>query len=125
LAIIPGAGGTQRLPRLIGEARAKELILLAHRLTAAEALSIGLVNRVTVAGKSVLEDTLEWIGPIRDGSPIAQRAALPAIDAARRTPPAEGIGLGRGYYDECLRSSDGLEALRAFAEKQKRVFRGR
>jgi enoyl-CoA hydratase len=125
LGIIPGAGGTQRLPRLIGEAKAKELILLATRLSAPEALAFGLVNRVTPAGKDLVEDALEWIRPISEGAPIAQAAALAAIDAASRVPLAEGLELERVFYDECLRSEDRVEALAAFAEKRKPAFKGR
>lgn len=125
LGIIPGAGGTQRLPRLIGEARAKELILLGRRLSAEEALAIGLVNRVTPSGQDVLEDTLEWIRPITGGAPIAQRAALTAIDAAARLPLEQGLELEREAYDACLKSEDRREALRAFAEKRPPRFRGR
>ena len=74
LGVIPGAGGTQRLPRIIGEGRAKEMILLGRQLTADEALAWGLVHRVTPAGESVVDDALEWIRPIAAGSPIAQAA---------------------------------------------------
>jgi methylglutaconyl-CoA hydratase len=125
IGIIPGAGGTQRLPRVIGEARAKELILLGRRVTAAEALEIGLVNRVSPEGTPVLGDTLEWIRPISEGAPIAQRAALGAIDASFELSLGHGLELERVFYDECLRSEDRVEALRAFAEKRKPVFRGR
>jgi methylglutaconyl-CoA hydratase len=125
LGIIPGAGGTQRLPRLIGEARAKELILLGRRLTAHEALSMGLVNRVTPNEKTVLEDTLDWIAPIVQGAPLAQAAALWAIDASLAVPLPQGLHLERTYYDQCLRSADRLEALQALAEKRKPVFRGK
>jgi methylglutaconyl-CoA hydratase len=124
LGIIPGAGGTQRLPRLIGEARAKELILLGRRICAREALHIGLVNRVTPAGKCVIEDTLEWIAPIVQGAPLAQAAALAAIDASSSVPLPHGLELERVYYDRCLRSTDRSEALAALAEKRKPVFRG-
>src|SRR3954469_23150447 len=71
LGIIPGAGGTQRLPRVVGEARAKEMILLGRRIGAVEALAWGLVNRVSPEGSSVLEDTLAYIEPITSGAPIA------------------------------------------------------
>jgi enoyl-CoA hydratase/carnithine racemase len=125
LGIIPGAGGTQRLPRVVGEARAKELILLGRKLTAAEAHAWGLVNRVSPAGASVLEDAIAWIDPIANGAPIAQSAALRAIEASFNVPLDLGLELERVYYDETLRSDDRLEALRAFAEKRKPVFAGR
>jgi enoyl-CoA hydratase/carnithine racemase len=125
LGIIPGAGGTQLLPRLIGEARAKELILRGSRVNAREALALGLVNRVTGAEHSVLEDTLEWLRPIAEGAPIAQRAALRAVRAALDLPLAEGLAFERAQYDACLESEDRNEALRAFAEKRPPRFRGR
>ena len=102
---------------MIGEARAKELILLGRRLSAEEALAIGLVNRVTPPEKDVLDDTLEWIRPITEGAPIAQRAALGAIDAAARLPLEQGLKLEREAYDECLRSEDRREALLRFRRK--------
>ncbi|HVY47910.1 MAG TPA: enoyl-CoA hydratase-related protein [Minicystis sp.] len=125
LGIIPGAGGTQRLPRVVGEARAKEMILLGRKLSAAEALAWGLVNRVATAGVPLLEDVFQWIEPIANGAPVAQRAALGAIEDAYDVPLALGLELERVHYDETLRSEDRLEALRAFAEKRKPVFRGK
>jgi methylglutaconyl-CoA hydratase len=125
LGIIPGAGGTQRLPRVVGEARAKEMILLGRKLGAAEALAWGLVNRVSPAGVSVLEDTLTWIAPIAGGAPIAQAAALGAIEASYDVALPRGLELERVFYDETLRSEDRLEALKAFAEKRKPTFQGR
>jgi enoyl-CoA hydratase/carnithine racemase len=125
LGIIPGAGGTQRLPRVVGEARAKEMILLGRKLSAAEALAWGLVNRVSPAGVPVLDDTLAFLAPIANGAPIAQAAALGAIEASFEVPLARGLELERVYYDETLRSEDRLEALAAFAEKRRPVFRGR
>ena len=125
IGIIPRAGGTQRLPRVVGEARAKELILLGRRLSADEALAIGLVNRVTPAGVDLLDDTLAFIAPISQGAPIAQAAALRAIDLSFETGLEHGLELERVLYDECLRSEDRSEALRAFAEKRKPEFKGR
>jgi methylglutaconyl-CoA hydratase len=125
LGIIPGAGGTQRLPRVVGEARAKEMILLGRKLGAAEALSWGLVNRVSPEGVPVLDDTLRWIEPISSGAPIAQAAALAAIEGSYDVPLPLGLELERVHYDETLRSEDRLEALRAYAEKRKPAFRGR
>jgi methylglutaconyl-CoA hydratase len=125
LGIIPGAGGTQRLPRIVGEARAKEMILLNRRLTADEALAWGLVNRVTIAGKNVLEDTLEWIAPIANGAPLAQAAALEAIDRSFDTTLELGMELEKVSYDKVLVSEDRREALAAFAEKRKPIFKGK
>ncbi|MBK8252066.1 MAG: enoyl-CoA hydratase/isomerase family protein [Polyangiaceae bacterium] len=125
LGIIPGAGGTQRLPRIVGEARAKEMILLGRKLTAQQALEWGLVNRVAPEGADLLEDVLNWILPIANGAPIAQSAALRAIDTSFDTTLDLGLELERVFYDETLRSSDRLEALRAFAEKRKPVFTGK
>jgi enoyl-CoA hydratase/carnithine racemase len=125
LGIIPGAGGTQRLPRIVGEARAKEMILLGRRLTAQEALAWGLVNRVSPPGVNVVDDTLEFLAPILDGAPIAQAAALRAIDVSFEAPLEQGLELERVFYDETLRSEDRREALRAFAEKRKPAFQGR
>lgn len=125
LGIIPGAGGTQRLTRIIGPARAKELILLGRRLTAAHALALGVLNRVAKPGTNVVDDTLEWIRPILEGAPIAQRAALAAIDAAGSQTLAEGLETERSLYEACLASEDRTEALQAFAEKRRPVFRGK
>jgi methylglutaconyl-CoA hydratase len=125
LGIIPGAGGTQRLPRIVGEARAKEMILLGRRLSAAQALAWGLVNRVSPEGVAVLDDTLAWLEPIANGAPIAQAAALGAIEASYDVTLPHGLELERVFYDETLRSDDRLEALRAFAEKRKPVFAGK
>lgn len=124
LAIIPGAGGTQRLGRLIGEGRATEMICLGRRLTAEEALSWGLINRVVPEDADLLEDTIAWIAPIANGAPIAQAAALRAIKASYDVPLHQGLELERVFYDETLRSSDRLEALAAFAEKRKPVYKG-
>lgn len=125
LGIIPGAGGTQRLPRVVGEARAKEMILLGRKLTAAEALAWGLVNRVSPEGTPVVDDAIAWIEPIASGAPIAQAAALRAIEEGYDVPLDLGLEIERVHYDETLRSEDRLEALRAFAEKRKPVYRGR
>jgi enoyl-CoA hydratase/carnithine racemase len=124
LGIIPAAGGTQRLPRLIGEARAKELILLGTRLDAPAALSFGLINRISQPGQAVLEDALQWIEPIANGAPIAQRAALAAIAAAAELELEPGLERERELYEQTLASRDRREALEAFAEKRKPVFKG-
>jgi methylglutaconyl-CoA hydratase len=125
IGIIPGAGGTQRLPRLVGEARAKEIILLGRRLTACEALAWGLVNRVTPKGVDVVDDAIAWIEPIANGAPIAQAAALEAIDRSFDATLEQGLELEKISYDRTLVSEDRREALAAFAEKRKPAFKGR
>jgi enoyl-CoA hydratase/carnithine racemase len=125
LAVIPGAGGTQRLPRIIGEGRAKEMILLGRQLTADEALAWGLVHRVTPLDKNVVDDALEWIRPIAEGAPIAQAAALTAIDRAFDVGLDIGLELEKVSYDKTLVSEDRREALAAFAQKRPPRFQGK
>jgi enoyl-CoA hydratase/carnithine racemase len=124
LAIIPGAGGTQRLPRLIGKSRAKDLILTARRVGAVEAERIGLVNRVASASE-LRECALEVAGAIGANGPIAVRAAKDAIDRGLELPQAEGLAHEATCYERVLGTSDRLEALAAFAEKRKPVYEGR
>jgi enoyl-CoA hydratase/carnithine racemase len=125
LGIIPAAGGTQYLPRIVGAAKARELILLGTRLSAAEALRIGLIHRICEAEVSVLDDALGWIGPITRGAPLAQRAALRALRAADRLDIDAGLEFELACYEECLTSEDRVEALNAFAEKREPSFKGR
>jgi enoyl-CoA hydratase/carnithine racemase len=83
------------------------------------------VNRVTPKGTSVVDDAIAWISPIVEGAPIAQAAALEAIDRAHATSLDVGLDLEKIAYDRVLVSEDRREALAAFAEKRKPVFRGR
>ena len=127
LGIIPGAGGTQRIARLIGEARALDLVLTGRRLDTAEALAFGLLNRVMPESESesLLESTLVWLKPVIEGAPIAQRAALLAVRAARALHLEQGLDYERELYEICLESEDRDEALRAIAEKRKPNFAGK
>jgi len=125
LGVIPAAGGTQYLPRIVGAAKARELILLGTRLSAADALRIGLIHRVSDVETSVLDDALAWIQPITHGAPLAQRAALRALRAAERLDLDAGLTFELGCYEACLTSQDRVEALEAFAEKRPPVFQGR
>ncbi len=123
LAIIPGAGGTQRLPRLIGKSRAKDLILTGRRLDAVEAGSMGLVNRVAEEG-ALREDALVLAGSIAANGPVAVRAAKAAIDGGLELSQKLGLELEAQCYSLTLPTLDRLEALAAFGEKRKPVFRG-
>jgi methylglutaconyl-CoA hydratase len=125
LGIIPGAGGTQRITRLIGESSALDLVLTGRRIDASEALSLGLVNRVAPSGELLLDSALKWLEPVAEGAPIAQRAALSAVRAAQRLPLAQGLDFEREAYERCLNSADRDEALLALSEKRKPRFQGK
>lgn len=123
LAIIPGAGGTQRLPRLVGKSRAKDLILTARRIGADEAERMGLVNRV--ASEDGLEAcALEVARAIAANGPVAVRAAKEAIDLGCELAIDDGLEVEARCYDRTLPTKDRLEALAAFAEKRKPRYIG-
>jgi enoyl-CoA hydratase/carnithine racemase len=123
LGIIPGAGGTQRLPRLVGKGKAKELIFTARRITAREALAIGLVNRVVPAGQ-VLSAALALAKEIAMNAPIALEQAKYAIDYGMETDLATGLAIESSAYQVTIPTKDRLEGLAAFQEKRKPVYRG-
>jgi enoyl-CoA hydratase/carnithine racemase len=123
LGIIPGGGGTQRLPRLVGVARAKELILTARRVGAAEALSMGLVSAVVPPAR-LREEALRWAGLVARNAPVSLRQAKRAIVEGLHLPLAEGLALEHRLYQACLPTRDRREALQAFAEKRPPVFTG-
>jgi methylglutaconyl-CoA hydratase len=123
LAIIPGAGGTQRLPRLIGIARAKELIFTGRRLTATEALGFGLVGSVAPAGHAYAL-ALNLAREILPRGPVAVRAAKEAIDRGMETDLTTGLAIEKACYAQVIPTADRLEGLKAFAEKRAPVYRG-
>jgi len=124
LAIIPGAGGTQRLPRIIGRARAKELIFTARRFGAEEGLALGVVDRAVEAGKA-LDAALDLARQILPNGPVALRAAKEAIDRGLDQDRAGGFRVEEACYAKVLPTEDRLEGLAAFREKRKPVYRGR
>lgn len=124
LAIIPGAGGTQRLPRLVGKAKAKELILLARRIDAAEALAIGLANRV-VPHESLLDEARAMALAVAQNGPVALRAAKRAIDRGLEMDLASALVFESTCYEMTIPTEDRREGLAAFREKRKPVYKGR
>ncbi|MBI2207354.1 MAG: enoyl-CoA hydratase/isomerase family protein [Candidatus Rokubacteria bacterium] len=124
LAIIPGGGGTQRLPRLLGRGKALEMILTGARIGADEALRIGLVERVVPAG-DVQKAALELARTIASKAPIALRYAKEAVVKGLELPLADGLRL-EGDLSALLRSTeDRVEGARAFLEKRKPRWTGR
>jgi enoyl-CoA hydratase/carnithine racemase len=123
LGIIPGAGGTQRLPRLVGVARAKDLVLTARRLGAAEALGWGLVSAV-VAGDGLGAEALALAERLARHAPVSLRQAKRAVDGGLHLPLPEALDLENQLYQDCLPTRDRQEALRAFAEKRPAHFTG-
>ncbi len=121
LGIIPGAGGTQRLPRLIGVARAKELVLTGQRIDAAEALRLGVVNRVAA---DHLDGAQALAAEVTQCAPISLTQAKRAVDLGWDLPFEAGLRWERACYDVTIPTADRLEALAAFAEKRAPDFKG-
>jgi enoyl-CoA hydratase/carnithine racemase len=124
LAIIPGAGGTQRLPRLIGRGKAKELIFTGRRVDAREALQIGLVNQICDP-ESLLEECQKMAGMICEAGPIAIEQAKYAINYGLETDLHTGLGIESNAYWVTIPTEDRLEGLAAFQEKRKPVYKGK
>lgn len=124
LGIIPGAGGTQRLPRLIGEAKALELILTAKRLKAEEALAYGLLTKIEKR-EDLLTKTVAFAELMLANGPIALQQAKFAIKHGMNTDLQTGLHIERKAYEITIPTEDRIEALNAFSEKRKPNFTGR
>ncbi len=124
LAIIPGAGGTQRLPRIIGVAKAKELILTGKRIKAEEAWKLGMVNHVCPASE-VLDMAWQLCKEINECGPLAITQAKFAIQHGMQTDIQTGLALETQAYENIIPTTDRKEALNAFIEKRKPVFQGK
>lgn len=123
LGVMPGSGGTQRLPRIVGPAKAKELILMGDIITASEAAEIGLVNHVTPEGESLTTSTV-WAEKIAARGPLAVREAKRAIDIAGDTSLDEGLARELDASERIFSSQDMLEGAKAFFEKRPPEFTG-
>ena len=124
LGIIPGFSGTQRLPRLVGASRAKELIFTGEMLPASEALAIGLVSRV-VAAEALLPACMELAGKIRKNAALAVRYAKAAINGGLDSTVETGMTLERDLFGLCFATADQKEGMAAFVEKRAPVFSGK
>lgn len=123
LGIIPGAGGSQRLPRLIGRSRATELILSGRIIDAQEALAIGLVNKV-LPHDELLPECRRWAGTFASKSPVAVEHALRAINKGCEAPLPDGLTLESYCIGACYASEDAKEGLQAFLENREPQFKG-
>jgi enoyl-CoA hydratase len=124
LAIIPGGGGTQRLPRLIGRGKALELILTAARIDAAEALRLGLVERVVEAGQA-LSAARELAATLAAKAPVALRYAKEAVVKGLEMSLLDGLRLENDLSTLLRTTEDRLEGAKAFLEKRKPRWQGR
>jgi enoyl-CoA hydratase len=124
LGIMPGAGGTQTLPRAVGERRAKEIILAGRPFSAAEALEWGMVNRLCDRDR-VLPEALETAATIAANAPISVRQAKRAIHHGLSHSLADGMLLEIEAYNRTIPTEDRREGILAFNEKRKPVFKGR
>ncbi|MCU0586685.1 MAG: enoyl-CoA hydratase-related protein [Syntrophobacteraceae bacterium] len=124
LAIIPGAGGTQRLPRLVGRGKAKELIFTGRRVEAPEALEIGLANKICPP-EALLDECRAMAAMIRETGPIAIQQAKYAINNGLETDIGTGLAIESNAYWTLIPTEDRLEGLAAFREKRKPVYRGK
>jgi enoyl-CoA hydratase/carnithine racemase len=124
LAVIPGGGGTQRLPRLVGKARAMELIFTGKPVNAVEALDMGLVNR-TCKAQDLMRRAENMASMVCEAGPVALEQAKYAINAGLETDLHTGLAIESSAYFVTIPTEDRKEALSAFREKRKPNFKGK
>lgn len=124
LGLIPGWGGTQRLVRIIGLPKAKELIMLGNRITAEEAARIGLVTKVVPKAK-LQEETVALARKLADGAPVALRLAKEAINFGTQVPLDIGLKLEAEAFGIAFSTKDVMEGVSAFMSKRKPEFKGK
>ncbi len=124
LGIIPGGGGTQRLPRLVGKGRALQIILSGAMITAQEAYRIGLVNEV-VPATDLIPRAEAILKQIFANAPVAIRFSLEAVNRGLETSPAEGMALEASLFGLCAGTEDKNEGTQAFLQKRAAKFKGR
>lgn len=124
LGIIPGYGGTQRLPRLIGRTKALEFLLLGIQVPAPECLALGLVNRLSKEGET-LNDAKALARQLGKRAPLATAAIIKAVDEGLEAPMAKSIDIELEQFLPTLRSEDAAEGIQAFFAKREPQFKGR
>jgi enoyl-CoA hydratase/carnithine racemase len=124
LGLLPGGGGTQRLPRLVGKGRALQLILTGETISAQEAYRIGLVNEV-VPATGLIERAEAILKQIMANAPIAVKFSLEAANKGLETSQSEGLALEASYFGICAATADKKEGTSAFLEKRAPKFQGR
>ena len=124
LGLLPGGGGTQRLPRLVGKGRALQLILTGETISAQEAYRIGLVNEV-VPSANLIARAETILKQIAANAPIAVKFSLEAANKGMDTSQAEGFALEASYFGICAATEDKKEGTSAFLEKRAPQFHGR
>jgi enoyl-CoA hydratase len=125
LGLIPGYGGTQRLPRLVGRGRALELLLTGDMMTAVEAQRIGLVNAVFPTIPEMLDYSRGWLARVMAGGPIAVALAMEAVDVGLDCGLDAGLQFEAAAFGVSASSEDRREGTRAFLEKRKPAFAGK
>jgi len=123
LGIIPGWGGTQRLPRLVGKTKALEMMLLATRVGAAEALSIGLVTRVSKP-EELMKDAKELATALAKKAPVAVQVILDAVTRGLETTVDEGLKIELAGSQRVMKTKDAMEGMLAFVQKREPVYTG-
>jgi len=124
LGLLPGGGGTQRLPRLVGKGRALQLILSGEMISAQEAYRIGLVNEVVPAA-NLIGRAEQILKQIASNAPVAVRLSLEAVNRGMDTSQSEGFALEASYFGLCAATDDKREGTSAFLEKRAAQFHGR
>ena len=124
LGIIPGYGGTQRLPRLIGRTKALEFLIFGTQIPASEALQLGLVNKLSKEGET-LNDAKALARQIAKRAPIATRLIIQAVDEGLNTDIDKGLQAETRAFLEALKTEDAAEGIQAFFQKREAQFRGR
>jgi enoyl-CoA hydratase len=124
LGIIPGYGGTQRLPRLVGRGRALELLLSGEQIPGTEAYRIGLVNAV-VPQPELLNHSRAWLEKVLANAPLAVGLTMEAVDAGLNSGLEEGLRFEAAAFGVSAATEDRLEGTRAFLEKRRAVFAGK